>query len=242
MSDIVAERGDIISLFTEGDLNDLLDDQISNLFGEINAMPIDYLKPYYQNFKEMNELNLNDELRNEVRMRFNNIALIFINKIEEEFSIKISEDWLENHYNDIPSVALFLYSFFVLELHANIRDAIHRQILLDSEGLYTLFEERKNKKDSSTVVYAKTNNPKLALLLANIHDVSIQVISIMTEEEFLNDLEAGYVPKEFIKKMYENGYIEGKFMDKICKSYTNSSFLKAMTCFEIESGYRTQAI
>ena len=91
MSDIVAERGDIISLFTEGDLNDLLDDQISNLFGEINAMPIDYLKPYYQNFKEMNELNLNDELRNEVRMRFNNIALIFINKIVNDFCKKVDK-------------------------------------------------------------------------------------------------------------------------------------------------------
>lgn len=241
VKDILTERSEILASFNEEEMTELLNDQISNLFSEINAIPVDYLKPYYHKYKSMNDMDMDPELREELKRRFNEICLVFIHKIEEVFHIKIDEGWLDSHTKDIPSVTLIMYNFFVLELGSNIEDALHRAILLDVDHLYTLFEERKNKKDGSTILYSKTSNPKLALLLANIYDVSTQVIEEMTEDEYLGNLPEGYIPGTFISKLFKNGYLEGNFMEVIRENFLNSSFLRSMTCFNIEASYRKQA-
>lgn len=238
--DILIERSEILASFNKEEMTELLNDQIHNLFNEINGIPVDYLKPYYYKYKSMSSMDMDSDLRTELNQKFNQVALVFINKIEEVFRITLDKDWLDSHAKDIPSVALMMYSFFVLELGSNIEDAIHRGILLDADNLYALFEERKNKKDGSTVLYSKTANPKLALLLANIYDVSTQVIEDMTEEEYLSNLPEGYLPGELISKLYKNGYLVGEFMEVIRENFLNSSFLRSMTCFNIEASYRKQ--
>jgi len=235
---LIIERSEILESFNDTELSELLDDQFNGLFKEINAVPIDYLKPYYYKYKSMKEDIACTDMKTYLENKYNQICMQFINKIEKVFHIKVSEDWLDEHVKNIPSVALLLYNFFILELGTNMEDAIHRNIKLDKSCLYKLFEERKNKKDGSTQLYSKCKDPEMALLIANIYDVSTQALDDMSEEEYLSYLPEGYVPAEFIKRMFSEGYISGNFMNVIREVYAKSAYLKSVICFNIESSYR----
>lgn len=238
MKELLIERAEILENFGLEELDDILTDQMNGLFSEVNGIPIDYFKPYYHKYQTIKDTELNADERQLLEDRFYEVSMTFIRKIENVFKIKLDEEWIASHRKDIPSVTLILYSFFYLELGTNIEDAIHRAIKLESENLYKLFEDRKNKKDGSTVTYSKLADPQMALILANIYDATTTVIEDMTEEEYIKYLPDGYVPAEFIKRMMEKGYIVGDFMNVIRQIFAKSTFLKSMTCFNIESHYR----
>ena len=238
--ELLIERSEILENFGREELDDILQDQMDGLFHEVNGVAIDYYKPYYYKYKSMTEQVMDDDTRSFLEKEFRELSMTFIRKIESVFEFTLNEEWLALHSGDIPSITLLLYSFFVLELGQNIEDSIHRTLKLNSENLYSLFEDRKNKKDGSTNMYSKLSNPQMGVLLANIHDVTVQVISEMTEEEFLKNLPEGYVPGDFVRKMYEAGNIGDGFMEVIRKIFLNSSFLKSIICFNIESHYRSK--
>ena len=236
--DILIERSEILQSFNVEEISQLVKDQMKNLFTELNGIPIDYLKPIYYNYQQMKKMDMTDDLRKDLNEDYITTVKVFIREIEDAFNFKIAEDYIENNVVDLPSLALVLYSFFVLELANNIEDSLHRSIKMDVENLYELFEDRKNKKDGSTAIYAKCGDPKLALVMANIYDVSIQVMSEMTEEEFLKNLPEGYLPGDVVRKMYEEGKLMGDFMEVIRENFIKSSFLRSTICFNIESTYR----
>lgn len=240
VKELLIERGEILENFGREELDDILQDQMDGLFKEVNGIPIDYFKPYYYKYRSMKEREMDDETRTFLEDEFYEISMTFIRKISKVFNLKFNEDWVVEHKRDIPSVALLLYNFFVLELGTNIEDAIHRAIKLESENLYKLFEDRKNKKDGSTVTYSKLSDPHMGIILANIYDATIQVIEDMTEEEYVNYLPDGYVPGDFVKKMLQSAYITGEFMSVIREIFTKSAFLQAMICFNIEAHYRSK--
>ena len=236
--DILIERSEILQSFNAEEISQLVKDQMKNLFTEMNGIPIDYLKPIYYNYQQMKDMEMDEDLRRTLNEDYITTVKIFIAEIEEAFGFKIDENYIENNVVDLPSLALVLYSFFVLELSNNIEDSLHRAIKMDADNLYDLFEERKNKKDGSTAIYSKCGDPKLALLMANIYDVSVQVMTEMTEEEFLKYLPEGYLPGDVVRKLYEEGKLMGDFMEVIRENFIKSSFLRSMICFNIESTYR----
>ena len=238
VKELLIERGEILENFSREELDDILQDQMDGLFNEVNGIPIDYFKPYYYKYRSMKERDMDDDTRTFLEDEFYEISTTFIRKISKVFNLTFDEDWVVEHKRDIPSVALLIYNFFVLELGSNIEDAVHRAIKLESESLYKLFEDRKNKKDGSTVTYSKLSDPHMGIILANIYDAAVQVIEDMTEEDYVNYLPDGYVPGDFVKKMLQNGYLTGEFMSVIREIFTKSSFLQAMICFNIEAHYR----
>lgn len=240
VKELLIERSEILENFSREELDDILQDQMDGLFHEVNGVAIDYYKPYYYKYKSMTDQDMDDDTRTFLEDEFRALSMTFIRKIESVFDFKLNEEWLATHQGDIPSITLLLYSFFVLELGQNIEDAIHRDIKINAESLYGLFEDRKNKKDGSTNMYSKLADPQMGVLLANIHDVTVQVISEMTEEEFLKNLPEGYIPGDFVRKLYEAGYIGEGFMEVIKKIFLNSTFLKSMICFNIEAHYRSK--
>ena len=238
VKELLIERGEILENFGREELDDILQDQMDGLFKEVNGIPIDYFKPYYYKYRSMKEREMDDETRTFLEDEFYEISTTFIRKISKVFNLTLDEDWVAEHKRDIPSVALLLYNFFVLELGTNIEDAIHRAIKLESESLYKLFEDRRNKKDGSTVTYSKLSDPHMGIILANIYDATVQVIEDMTEEDYVNYLPDGYVPGDFVKKMLQGGYLTGEFMSVIREIFTKSTFLQSMICFNIEAHYR----
>lgn len=236
--DILIERSEILQSFNIEEISQLVKDQMKNLFTDMNGIPVDYLKPIYYNYQQMKDMDMTEDLRKDLNEDYISTIKVFIQEIENAFAFKINEDYIENNVVDLPSFTLVLYSFFVLEIAKNIEDALHRAIKMDAENLYNLFEDRKNKKDGSTAIYAKCGDPKMALLMANIYDVSVQVMSEMTEEEFLNYLPEGYLPGDVVRKMYEEGKLMGDFMEVIRQNFIKSSFLRSTICFNIESAYR----
>ena len=236
--DILVERSEILSEFNKDEISQLLDTQLANIFTESNGIPVDYFKPLYYRYQEMKNMEMNEDLRADLDSEFNKIALLFINSIEKRFNIKVSEEWLSYHESSIASIALLLYEFFVLELNLNIEDVVHHFMKADSENLYSMFEDRKGKKDGSTTLYSKTASPEMAVLLANIYDVSTHIIETLTEEEYFENLPPDYVPNTIIKDLYKKGTITGNFMEVIREYFSSTSYLKSVVCFNITKDYR----
>ena len=238
--ELLIERSEILEHFSREELDDILDDQMNGLFAEINGIPIDYYKPYYYKYKSLSEESMSNDAKEALENEFFAIAKTFIHKIETVFEFKINEEWLNDHYGDIPSIALLLYNYFVLELQQNIEDVVHRALKINTESLYKLFEDRKSKKDGSTTTYSKLSDPQLGLVLANIHDATVQLIEDMTAEEYVHYSPDGYIPGEFMMKLFDSGYIGEGFMDVIRKIFLGSTTLRSMICFNIEANYRSK--
>lgn len=237
-TDILFERSEILSSFNEDEIAHLLDEQITNEFEDLASLPVDYFKPLYYRYRTMREIEMDDDLRNEFESKFRRISKLFIDRICRVFNISVDSRYMDDHINDIPCLALALYSFFVLEVMQNIEDVLHNFIVKNHKMLYDLFEDQKNKKDGSTIIYQKKLSPKMALLIANIYIVSSYSIDNMTEDDYFDCLPEGYVPGIIIKDLYQKGHITGSFMETIKDMYNQCNYLRSIICFNIESGYR----
>lgn len=237
-TDILFERSDILSSFNEDEIARLLDEQITNEYADLASMPVDYFKPLYYKYRTLKEINMDSDLIDEFERKFTRVSLLFINRISKVFRISVDSRWLDDHVQDIPCLALALYGFFVLEVMQNIEDVLHNFIVKNHKMLYDLFEDQKNKKDGSTIIYQKKLSPEMALLIANIYNVSSYSIDSMTEDDYFDCLPEGYVPGIIIKDLYQKGHITGNFMETIKEMYLGCDYLRSIICFNIESGYR----
>lgn len=235
--DILIERSEILEAFNLDEFAILIDEQIGKGSTDYSC-PLDHFKPIYYRYRQLKDMDMNSDLSDDLEQKFTEFCLEIIKRIQNAFNITLSDAWIDIHISDIPAITLVLYSFFILELTKNIEDAIQRFISLNVENLYPIFEDRKGKKDASTNMYMKSMSSEKALLMANIYDVATHVVETMTEEEFLQYLPEGYVPKEVLQKLFDDGTITGEFMDQIREIFSSSIELKSMICFNIESQCR----
>ena len=238
---IVDEISDILDMFNLEEISKLLDHQITvNNESEILSHTADYFKPLYYKYKQIMETEGNDEeIKASAKERFMTICLLFLSKICNTFNLTIDDTWKDDHYEDIPGFTMALYSFFILDLTSNLYDVCLNYIKRNITYIYETFEDRKNKKDASTLVNKKILSPELALVVANIYDITTWILGQISEEQYIEYLNQEYLPLGLIRRLFEDGIMSGEFMYELNNIYNSNISLKNDVSFKIITTIKT---
>lgn len=241
---VVTEVSDILDMFNIEEISKLLDQQITiDNESEILSHQIDHFKPLYYKYKRIMETEENDaEVKESAKERFMTICFLFLSKLCNKFNITVDDTWKDDHYEDIPGFTMALYSFFILDLPSNVYDVCLNYLKANLTYIYNTFEDKKNKKDASTLVNKKILPPELAIVVSNIYDVTSWILGQLSEEQYLEYMNQDYVPIKLIKKLFEDGVMAGEFMDGINNIYSSNISLKSDTCFKIITNIKTGKI
>ena len=238
---VVYEVSDILNVFNIEEIAKLLDQQINlNDESEILSHTSDHFKPLYYKYKRIMETSDNtEEIKASAKERFMTICHLFLSKICNTFHISIDDVWREDHYEDIPGFTMALYSFFILDITSNVYDVCLNYIKSNLTYIYETFEDKKNKKDASTLVNKKLFSPEVALVISNIYDVTTWVLGQLSEEQYMQYMNQDYLPLGLIRGLFEDGVLSGEFMDEINNLYSSNISLKSDVCFKIISNFKT---
>lgn len=238
---VVYEVSDILNMFNIEEISKLLDDQIIiNNESEILSHTADHFKPLYYKYKRIMETDDNtEEIKQSAKERFMTICLLLLSKICEKYHMNIDEIWKDDHYEDIPGFTMALYSFFILDISSNVYDVCLNFIKNNITYIYETFEDRKNKKDASTLVNKKILTPELAVIVSNMYDITTWILGQLSEEQYLEYLNQDYLPLGLIRKLIEEGILTGEFMDELNTIYSTNISLKSDVCFKIISNFKT---
>jgi hypothetical protein len=233
---VIEDVSEILSTFPLDEISDLLRRQV-NLLDADNPMHMtDYFKPLYYRYRSILETPDNsEEIKTEARNQFNDICNLFINLICEEFHLEMDSNWIIDNEGSLPGLVTAMYGFFISDLTSNLHEVCINYINKNKKEIFQVFEERKNKKDAATLVNKKNHTIEMAVIIANIYDVSTWILSQITEEQYMQYLNPDYAPLKIIQKFFEDGIIAGEFMETINEVYTENQSLKAEVCYQIIS-------
>lgn len=229
---------EILDMFDIEDIASLLEKQLD--FSEnLSVTMVDYYEPLYRHYAEiMNDDSIPEDIKSDAKERFFNLCRVFIKIICEKFNLTIDTDWVIDHEGNLPGLVAALYHFFVKDMIENYQEVCINYINKNRKELFELFEERKSKKDSMTLVNKKNFPLDLAVILANIYDVTTFIFSALSEDQYLQYLNQDYEPLRVIKPMLEQGILAGEFIDVISGSYTENINLRATVCFQILTSFK----
>jgi hypothetical protein len=241
---VVYEVSEILDMFNIEEISKLLDKQINiDNESEFLSNTTDYFKPLYYKYKCIMEAEDNsEEIKEFAKERFMTICQIFLVKICNKYGISIDDVWKDDHYEDIPGFTMGFYSFFILDLSSNIYDVCLNYIKCNLTYIYETFEDRKNKKDASTLVNKKSMSPELAIVVSNIYDVTTWILGQLSEEQFMEYMNQDYLPLGLIRGLFEEGKLVGEFMYELNNIYSSQYELKSTICFNIITNIRTGKI
>lgn len=232
---VIYEVSEILDTFNMEEITKLLQDQIDS-DEDIGILRVDHFKPLYYKYQSIINTESNtDEIKNSAKQKFLDICIIFLSIISKKFNINIDDNWLDDNYNNIPGLAMALYSFFVLDIESNIYDVCLNYIKKNQTFVYESFEDRKNKKDAATLVNKKLMTQEKAIIVSNIYDITAWILSQLSEEDFINYLNNDYLPLTLISNMIEEGLLNGDFMMEINDIYSSNIGLKSSVCFRLIS-------
>lgn len=239
---VFIEVSDILDSFDIEEISRLVKEQIN---GEDDPSTdslslVNHLWPlYYKYTKIMKNESVDPDTKEDAEDRFYKICKIFLEEIFKKFDLSLNQDWLDNHYGDIPAITLAFYSFFIVDFNMNLYQVIVNYILENGKIINDTFEILRNKKDASTLSNKKSLSPEMALIVSNIYDISDWILTQINEEEYLNLLEEDYVPLRLIKELYNQGILAGEFVSKIYEIYFNNIPLKSNIGFNIIYNIKT---
>ena len=239
---VVYEVSEILDMFNLEEITKLLAAQLNvDNNSDMVISSVDHFRPLYYKYRSTIENNENtEEIKNAAEERFMNICNIFLSMICKKYHLDIDSDWKADHYKDIPGFTLALYSFFILDMRSNIYDVCMNYIERNTSYIYEAFEDRKNKKDSSTLINKKILTPEKAVIISNIYDVTTWILNQISEQQFLELLNSEYLPLKLIYSLLEEGIIAGDFMEEINELYASNISLKSDVCFKIISKFRSE--
>ena len=111
---------DVLDYFDIEKTNKLIHDQLDADEFAPGGIVTDHLKPMWVRYKALKvdpEQALDSSAVEMAKQKFDNICLLFIKVVTERFGITIDIGWLENQSPEtIHSIALLLYTFFVIDL------------------------------------------------------------------------------------------------------------------------------
>lgn len=230
---VIYEVSEILDTFNLDEITKLLKSQIDSN-DDMGTQVVDHFKPLYYKYQSILNTDENpDEIKDSAKQKFMDICEIFLSLISEKYHINIDSTWIDDNYNNIPGLAMALYSFFVLDIESNIYDVCLNYIKKNQTFVYESFEDRKNKKDASTLVNKKLMSQDMAVILSNIYDITSWVLSQLSEEDFISYINADYLPLKLISNMVDEGLINGDFMTDINDIYNSNIGLKSSVCFQL---------
>lgn len=234
----VEDVSEILDTFNIEDISSLLKSQM-DLSENLSVNMTDYFHPIHLHYsKIVNDESIPDDLKAEAKERFFNVCRIFINIISEKYNLTVDTDWMIDHEGDLPGFATALYCFFVRDITTNLYEVCTNYITKNRKELFEMFEEKKNKKDSVTLVQKKNMPIDMAVILANIYDVTTFILSAISEEQYINYMNQEYIPLKVVYPMLEDGIIAGDFVDTIHEIYTENLNLRASVCYQILTTFK----
>jgi hypothetical protein len=168
-----------------------------------------------------------------VEQMFHEVCEMYISKITDAFNISMDEQFKEEHYADLPSIALQFYLFFVLDLRSNLYNVLLSYISQHTAGLAEHFENLKQRKDSITEVNRTMEDQNIALIASNIYDVIDYVMELLDAETFFANMESGYIALAPMRNMYNQAVIDGGFIDALRDIMRENIAMKARIGFDI---------
>ena len=84
----------------------------------------------------------------------------------------------------------------------------------------------------------RTMSPKLAILAANIYDVTDYIFSLLDESTIMDYMEEGDVVVLSIREMMKKGLLPGEFVVPIADIYKQNVDLKARVCLKVTLAMR----
>ena len=116
---------DILDCFDIDRAYQLIQNQLKSDENSPSGTLTDHLKPMWVRYKNIEidkDQGITTDVIGIVNTRFHTICTRFIDAIITRYGITIDVGWLENqNKNTLHSLALVLYSFFVLDLESNIK-------------------------------------------------------------------------------------------------------------------------
>lgn len=238
------ELSEILDTFDTNEISLIVDSQILDpKFDMLGDASVDQFSPLKNRYEGIIEVNENPEILEEVQARFLSICDIFLDALERKFSVKISDEWKENHRNDIPDVTEALYNTFVLNFITNMEDALFKYILKNKMEIFRVFEDDRNKKDASTIAKKKNFNIEDAVILADIYDICAWILDNLTVDSWFEYSDLDEVDMALIHSMYESTDLmdseEGDppvsvtFVDRLTEIFKKDTSVKGVLCFNL---------
>lgn len=234
----IEDVSEILDTFDIEDIASLLMKQL-DLSENLSVTMTDYFEPLHRHYvKITNDESIPDDVKSEAKEKFFNICRIFITIICKKFDLTVDTDWMIDREGDLPGFVTALYRFFVKDIIANIQEVCINYINKNRKEIFELFEERKNKKDSMTLVNKKNFSLDMAVILANIYDVTTFILSALSEEQYIQYMNQEYIPLRVIYPMLQDGIIAGEFIDVISALYTENINLRSAVCYQILTSFK----
>lgn len=241
MEESILEISDILNNFNLTEISNVLADQILGPEAELdNDRPINYFDILYSKYKNIVEKEISDDdSKLIIENRFNEICKIFIDVLSKKFRFELSDEYVsENSANLIP-VTTALYYFFIIDYKAIVTNILTNYIERHYKEIYTLFDNLKSRKDASTLANKKILTPEYAVIVSNIHMITEWIMdNLETFEDLLNYMDKKYIFYPFIKKLYEDGHINGQIAYMYNSVFKKSLTLKGEISFDILSAIK----
>jgi hypothetical protein len=222
-----------------------INDQITNASDySVCGVVIDYLKPLYAKYKSIEpdiEKGIDQAKMAECTEKFNIIVLLFTDAICNKFGVSIDEFWLDNASDDDKFLlALYLYSFFVIDFKTIITDICINYIDKNYETLGAMLDSDKTQKSGTyNSVLSMTNNKYFAAICSNIFDAIYYIFDTLNIDTIFDYTPEDYLPVNELKPMFENGTLGGDIYGSILKCIKNNSTLRSAMAFDINSYIKT---
>lgn len=226
---------DVLDAFDVDEAKNVLRTQMSALRDEACEILVDNFKNLYARYKTIRdgEIPVPFEAQEEVQEKFYDICQMYINQIDEFFGLSISEEYITDHQGNLPSIALQLYLFFVLDLRSNLFNVLLSFIGERMTDIVAHFEELRQRKDSITSVNNTMHDQNIALICSNIYDVVDWALGEMDGEDFFNHMEQDYIALAPIRNLYTEGSIDGGFLLTLRDIVKENLAMKGKICFDI---------
>lgn len=228
---------EIIETFDPDETRSLISAQIDLLDNDACEIMTDNFKMLYTRYAALkrDRETLNGDLFVEAETRFFNICEIFIEEVSKKFGFTVGEEFINENYQSIPSIALPIYLFFVIDFRSNIFNTLLSFISSNRDQIADAFSDRAQKHDAITSVNKSMDDQVTALIASNIYDVIDWCLDQFDSAIFFEHMEHGYAAYEPVKNMCDSGAIldPENFVDSIRDIIKHNISLKARIGFDL---------
>lgn len=245
------EVSEIMDTFNIEEISLIVESQISDpKFDMLGDSSVDQFSPLKNRYEGIIAENEDPDILLEVQDRFLSICGIFLDAIEKKFAIALSDEWKENHRNDIPDVTEALYNVFVINFITYIEDVLFNYIVKNKMTIFHAFEDDRNKKDASTIAKKKNFNIEDAVILADIYDICAWILDNLTVDQWFEYTDLEEVNMALIHSLYESTDLmdseEGDppiavtFVDRFTTIFKKDTSVKGVLCFNLLNRLMTE--
>lgn len=208
--------------------------QIQNEDEDYTSPAIDHFAELYNRYSKIFDIeDIDEDDAAELARRFEKICHTVILCINSKFDTGVDVETICEIDGNLAGVTLAMYKFFIIDFQSNITSIMHNYLAQHTEEIYNQFSGLEQKKDVVTATNRKYFSDQMAMIAANMYDISEYILSMLDENDITEYCEPGYVVAPLIHRLVDTGKLTGKFVSSIMDIYKQNTDLKARVCFNI---------